>query len=194
MRKTLSGMLAAAVLAVFLIPALAAGMGTRAAAAESAPTAIYSATVTQASPSDSSSGNDTDTDTKTVKPPASGTGWAQDKAGSYYFFRDGVMKKNYWVTDSSAHALWYHVGADGTLDTGFQYITDKTWGSGWFMLKTGNANGDMGAMLTGWQNTGIAGRGWFTTSGMHKGECTYTDAWGNYNPASGVWSDGQTHR
>ena len=192
MKKTLSGVLAAAALAVFLIPALAAGMGGRAAAAEGAPAAIYSAAVTQASPSDSSSGNDTDTDT--AKAPASGTGWAQSKTGAWYYFKNGVMKKDYWVTDSSNHGFWYHVGADGRMTTGFTYITDKTWGSGWFLLQAADTNGSQGRMLTSWQNTGVAGTGWFTTSGMHKGECTYTRAWGDYNPATGVWSDGQTHR
>ena len=143
---------------------------------------------------------DTPTPTPTPTPspdlpaaPTSGTGW-KEYNGNWYYFRDGQLKKNYWVTDSSKHALWYHVGADGTMDTGFQYITDKTWGSGWFMLEDSNANGMQGAMLTGWQETGDARIGWFTTDGMHKGECTWTVAWGDYNPATGVWSDGQTHR
>ena len=193
MRKTLSGVLAAAALAVFLIPALAAGMGGRAAAAEGAPAILYTAAATEASPPDTSSGNDTETDT--VKPPRSGTGWAKDSAGNDYFFKNGRMMKDYWVLDASAHDLWYHVGADGKLTTGFQYVVDKTQPDGWYMFQSTDYNGMRGAMLTGWQQTGSSGWGWFNPShNGYYGECTYTDAWGDYHRSAGVWSDGRTHR
>ena len=102
--------------------------------------------------------------------------------------------KNFWVLYGSQHGLWYHVGADGKLDTGFKYITDKTQNDGWFMLKTTNENGDMGSVMTGWQATGVAGDGWFQPEhNGHYGECTWTKSWGNYNPATGLWADGAAH-
>ena len=119
--------------------------------------------------------------------PAGWTGWKQDAAGAWYYFRNGEMKKDYWVTDSSKHNLWYHVGSDGKMTTGFQFIKDKTHGEGWYMLQSAETNG--------MQGTGTAGWGWFVNKNNgHYGDCTWTKAWGDYNAATGVWADGASHR
>ena len=128
-----------------------------------------------------------------VEPPTSGTGWACDEAaGDYYYFVDGVQKSNYWV--SSQRGLWYYVGRDGKLATGFQYVENPN-GTGWYMFQTDNTNGCIGRMLTGWQWTYTdAGTGWFNTAhGGLNGQCTYTTEWGAYNAATGMWADGIVH-
>ena len=128
-----------------------------------------------------------------VEPPTSGTGWACDEAaGDYYYFVDGVQKSNYWV--SSQRGLWYYVGRDGKLATGFQYVENPN-GTGWYMFQTDDTNGCIGRMLTGWQWTWTkAGTGWFNTAhGGKNGQCTYTTAWGTYNAATGMWADGVIH-
>ena len=78
---------------------------------------------------------------------------------------------------------------------GLQYIENPN-GTGWYMLQYEKDDFNCrGRLLTGWQNTGVAGTGWFTTSrGVEHGKCTYTTAWGDYNATTGLWSDGQSHR
>ena len=128
-----------------------------------------------------------------VDAPASGTGWACDEdTGDYYYFVDGVQKFNYWA--GSQRGLWYYIGLDGKLTTGFQYV-ENTNGTGWYLFQTDNKDGCIGRMLTGWQWTyTAAGTGWFNTAhGGKNGQCTYTTAWGAYNAATGMWADGVVH-
>ena len=132
-----------------------------------------------------------------VDAPKSGTGWAYDKAtGDYYYFVDGVQKFNYWANEPAASkwGYWYYVGADGKLATGLQYVENKN-GTGWYMFQTDNKYGCIGRMLTGWQWTGSdAGMGWFNTAhGGVNGQCTWTEKWGAYNAATGIWGDGIVH-
>ncbi len=129
-----------------------------------------------------------------VDPPKSGTGWAYDEAtGDYYYFVDGVQKFNCWTV--SQRGLWYYIGPDGKLATGFQYVKNNN-GTGWYMFQSDDTNGCIGRMLTGWQQTYTkAGMGWFNTAhGGVNGQCTYTTAWGDYNAATSLWSDGLLHQ
>ncbi len=100
--------------------------------------------------------------------------------GEYYYCKDGKMVKSDWV---KSKGLWYHMGADGTMDTGFIHIVDD-WGDGWYYLEPSNAKGTEGRMRTGWQeiNDATAGHwGWFETrSNGHQGMCTYTTNQGDY--------------
>ena len=128
-----------------------------------------------------------------VAAPVSGSGWACDETtGDCYYFVDGVQKFDYWA--GSQRGLWYYVGSDGKLATGFQYVENSN-GTGWYMFQTDNANGCIGRMLTGWQWTySDAGMGWFNTAhGGVNGQCTYTTEWGAYNAATGMWADGGLH-
>ena len=128
-----------------------------------------------------------------VDVPASGTGWACDETtGDYYYFVNGEQKFDYWV--SSQRGLWYYVGQDGKLATGFQYVHNSN-GTGWYMFQTDNDDGCIGRMLTGWQWTYTgAGMGWFNTGhGGVNGQCTWTEKWGAYSAATGLWADGQYH-
>ena len=133
---------------------------------------------------------------KTVPPvavPAAGTGWACDEdTGNYYYFVDGVQKFDCWVF--SHQGLWYYIGMDGKLATGFRYVQNPN-GTGWYMFQTDNTNGCIGRMLTGWQWTWTeAGTGWFNTAhGGLNGQCTYTTQWGAYSAATGLWADGSVH-
>ena len=124
-----------------------------------------------------------------VDPPKSGTGWAYDEAtGDYYYFVDGVQKFNYWA--ASQRGLWYYIGPNGKMATGFQYARNSN-GTGWYMFQTDNKDGCIGRMLTGWQWTySLAGTGWFNTAhGGVNGQCTYTTAWGSYDAATGMWAN-----
>ena len=128
-----------------------------------------------------------------VDPPKAGTGWACDETtGDYYYFVDGAQKFNYWA--ASERGLWYYIGPDGKMATGFQYVQNRN-GTGWYMFQTDNKDGCIGRMLTGWQWTwSLAGTGWFNTAhGGVNGQCTYSTAWGAYNAATGLWADGQYH-
>ena len=66
--------------------------------------------------------------------------------GEYYYCKDGKMVKSDWV---KSKGLWYHMGADGTMDTGFIHIVDD-WGDGWYYLEESNDKGTQGRMRTGW--------------------------------------------
>ena len=128
-----------------------------------------------------------------VDAPKSGTGWAYDKAtGDYYYFVDGVQKFNYWA--ASQRGLWYYIGLDGKMATGFQYVENEN-GTGWYMFQPDDTNGCIGRMLTGLQWTYTeAGMGWFNTAhGGVNGQCMYTTEWGAYNAATGTWADGLRH-
>ncbi len=203
MRKNIRALLAAAVLAAFLLPSLAAGQGAR--AAEAGPDTPPIAADTADSETDIVEDSSTDTDatpppvTLDIQPPAGGTGWRYvPQTGDYYYFKDGVRKGDYWVgfaDGASAWANnWYYADATGKLLTGFQYLDDLKGGKAWYFLQTTNARGEIGKMLTGWQETGVAGRGWFSPKYGQQGMCTWTDAWGSYDPATGMWEDGLTHR
>ena len=135
-----------------------------------------------------------------VDPPKTngGSGWSYDyDTGDYYYFVDGEPKANYWACDETASqwGFWYYVGSDGKLATGLQYIVNNN-GTGWYFLQPGNDDGCVGKMLTGWQWLGPeAGEGWFSTAhGGVNGQCTWTENWGNYNAATGLWADGLSHR
>ncbi len=101
--------------------------------------------------------------------------------GEYYYCKDGKMVKSDWV---KSKGLWYHMGADGTMDTGFIHIVDD-WGDGWYYLEPSNAKGTEGRMRTGWQDIDDASAGpygWFETrSNGHQGQCTYTKGWGDFD-------------
>ena len=135
-----------------------------------------------------------------VDPPKTngGSGWSYDyDTGDYYYFVDGEPKANYWANeaDASQWGYWYYVGADGKLATGLQYIVNNN-GTGWYFLQPDNADGCIGRMLTGWQWLGPeAGMGWFNTAhGGVNGQCTWTENWGDYDPATGLWEDGLSHK
>ncbi len=112
--------------------------------------------------------------------PEGGKGWAQAEDGTYYYYEDGELVVNKWVKSKN---LWYHMGADGTMDTGFIHIVDD-WGDGWYYLEESNDKGTQGRMRTGWWevNDELTGQwGWFETrSNGHQGMCTYTSAQGDY--------------
>ena len=139
-------------------------------------------------------------DPKEIQPPAGGTGWRYvPETGDYYYFKDYVRKGDYWVGFADGASKWannwYYADATGKLLTGFQYLDDLKGGKAWYMLQTTNANGEIGKMLTGWQQTYTpAGTGYFSPKYGSQGLCTYTTAWGNYNAATGLWGDGQSHR
>ena len=206
MRKNIRALLAAAVLAAFLLPPLAAGQGARAAEAPDMPRIAADTAGTETDIVEDSS---TDTDTPPtvtpapgpddIQPPAGGTGWRYvPETGDYYYFKDGVRKGDYWVgfaDGASAWANnWYYADAAGKLLTGFQYLDDLKDGRAWYFLQTTNARGEIGKMLTGWQETGVAGQGWFSPSYGQQGMCTWTKAWGSYNAAAGLWEDGLAHK
>ncbi len=135
-----------------------------------------------------------------VDPPKTngGTGWSYDyETGDYYYFVNGEPKANYWANEAAASmwGYWYYVGADGKLATGLQYIENNN-GTGWYFLQPSNADGCIGRMLTGWQWLGPeAGMGWFNTAhGGKNGQCTWTENWGDYNAATGLWADGLSHK
>ena len=135
-----------------------------------------------------------------VDPPKTneGSGWSYDyDTGDYYYFVEGEPKANYWAKDENASqwGFWYYVGSDGKLATGLQYIENNN-GTGWYFLQPGNADGCVGKMLTGWQWLGPeAGEGWFNTAhGGVNGQCTWTENWGDYDPATGLWEDGLSHK
>ncbi len=135
-----------------------------------------------------------------IQPPAGGTGWRYvPETGDYYYFKDYVRKGDYWVgfaDGASAWANnWYYADATGKLLTGFQYLDDLKGGKAWYMLQVDNANGEIGKMLSGRLNTYTdAGYGVFSPNYGSQGMCTYTDSWGSYNAATGLWGDGQAHR
>ena len=204
MRKNIRAILAAAVLAAFLLPSLAAGQGARAAEAPDMPRMLAD---TSGSETDIVvDGSATDTDTPPTAPPdippapKSGTGWMQSETtGDIYFYKDYQLKKGFWVGNKDGASRWannwYYVGDDGRLLTGFHYLDDLKGGKAWYMLQTTNINGEIGKMLSGrhWTFTD-AGWGEFSPSYGSQGMCTYTTAWGSYNAATGLWADGSAHR
>ena len=118
---------------------------------------------------------------KTVK-----DGWVQAANGDFYYYKNGQMVKNQWVM--STRGLWYHMSASGVMDTGLTYITDASWGNGWYYLQESNRSDNcIGMMLKGWQKIiddngyGAGSIGWFETrTNGHGGKCTYTDGWGDF--------------
>ena len=203
MRKNIWAILAAAVLTAFFLPSMAAGQGARAAEAPDMPpvAADTAGSDTDIVVEDSS----TDTDAPPtvtpdpIQPPAGGTGWRYvPQTGDYYYFKDYVRKGDYWVGKAEGASawpdLWYYADASGRLLTGFQYLDDLKGGKAWYMLQVGDANGTTGKMLTGWQETYVAGRGYFSPSYGSQGMCLSTADWGKYDPATGLWADGLSHR
>ena len=207
MRKNIRALLAAAVLAAFLLPPLAAGQGAR--AAEAGPDVPRIIADGADSETDIVEDSSTDTDATPTPaptpgpdpdipdPPRSGTGWKENAAGDIYFYKDYQLKKGFWVGSKDGASKWannwYYVGDDGRMATGFRYLDDLKGGKAWYMLQTTNNNGEIGKMLTGWQETGVAGRGWFSPNYGSQGMCTWTAAWGSYNAATGMWGDGLSH-
>ena len=121
---------------------------------------------------------------------ATANGWVKED-GSWYYYKNGTMLQDYWLFgEGSANGLWYYLGKDGKMATGFQYVENPN-GTGWFMFQDTNYNGCEGALLSGWQATGVAGTGWFETRhNGHFGECTWTSAWGDYDRSTNTWSNG----
>ena len=107
--------------------------------------------------------------------------------GDYWVgFADGASK---WANS------WYYADANGKLLTGFQYLDDLKGGKAWYRLQVTNDRGEIGKMLTGWQWTySDAGTGWFESKYCSQGMCTWTEKWGSYNAATGLWGDGLTHK
>ena len=110
------------------------------------------------------------------QPPASGTGWIRYD-NDWYYFENGTMQYSEWVYMKGS-GLWYYVGADGKMLTGFQYVENN-----WYFFRTGGDT--VGSVQSGWvllgkTTSGKDNWGWFTTS--HKGnfgKCTYTTQWGD---------------
>ena len=135
-----------------------------------------------------------------VPPPKTnnGTGWSYDyNTGDFYYFVEGEQKFGYWACDENASmwGYWYYVNPNGKLAHGFQYVVDDN-GTGWYFLQPDNDDGCVGRMLDGWQWLGPdIGMGWFNTGhGGKNGQCTWTEKWGSYDPATGLWEDGLSHR
>ena len=107
------------------------------------------------------------------------TGWADNALGQRFYFRDGQQVFGQWIDGA------YYVQSNGVLATGFQYVESDA-GAGFYLFNA--ADPDMGRMLTGWQQVSEGNFGWFdnTPGSPHYGQCTYTDAWGqfdnNYRP------------
>ncbi len=143
-----------------------------------------------------------DKPTAPVEPPKTngGTGWSYDYGtGEWYFFKKGALVANYWVGKIDGASQWdnnwYYVGADGKMLTGMQYLDDLKGGRAWYMLQTTNDRQEIGKMLTGWQWTyAAAGEGYFSPKYGSQGMCTWTEAWGSYNAATGLWTDGLSHK
>ncbi len=137
---------------------------------------------------------------ESIKPPAGGTGWRYvPETGDYYYFKNYKRVGDFWIGKAEGGSkwadLWYYADADGKLLTGFQYLDDLKGGKAWYMLQVDNENGTTGKMLTDWQWTYTrAGWGYFSPSYGSQGMCLYTDAWGEYNAAWGLWQDGLAHR
>ena len=74
--------------------------------------------------------------------PASGTGWAQNEAGDWFYFKKGEPVSDNWV---KVNGKWYHLDADGVMETGL--ITDKD-GAIYYLKEDAPSQG---SMLTGWQ-------------------------------------------
>ena len=104
------------------------------------------------------------------------SGWMQNRDGLYFYFRDGQMVTDEWIT--GRYGQWYYIQLNGVMATGFTYVSNAS-SSGFFYFATGG--NDEGAMLTGWQNISEGNAGWFETAhNGHYGSCTYTDAWGEF--------------
>ena len=135
-----------------------------------------------------------------IKPPAGGTGWRYvPETGDYYYFKNNKRVGDYWVGFADGASKWannwYYADATGKLLTGFQYLDDLKGGKAWYMLQTTNDRGEIGKMLTGWQETFSDARmGYFSPKYGSQGMCTWTENWGNYNAATGLWADGLSHR
>ena len=107
--------------------------------------------------------------------PAGGSGWVHS-GPNWYYYQNGTMLTSQWVM--SAKGLWYYLGADGVMYTGFQKV-----GAKYFYFTPGGAT--VGAAQSGWivigeTRGGQTNWGWFQTKhNGHFGECTYTTEWGN---------------
>ena len=136
-----------------------------------------------------------------IKPPAGGTGWRWvESEQTYYYFKNGRRVGDYWVGFADGASQWannwYYADADGRLLTGLQYLDDLKGGKAWYMLQTTNDHGEMGKMLTGFQWTydAAVGMGWFSPVYGSQGMCTWTETWGAYSAATGLWADGLSHK
>ncbi len=111
--------------------------------------------------------------------PASGTGWVKATDGTWYYYKDKVLQKSKWIYGKGG--LWYYVGPDGAMWTGFRKI-----GNAWFMLQTGTEGGTQGKLVTsknGWINDpAIPGDAYARTdrNSGHFGEITWTAAYGDF--------------
>ena len=65
--------------------------------------------------------------------------------GTWYYYKDKVLQSSKWIYGKGG--LWYYVGADAKMVTGFHKIGDA-----WFMLQTGTEGGVQGKLLSGWIN------------------------------------------
>ena len=133
-------------------------------------------------------------------PPKSGTGWSYDyDTGEWYFYKNNKLVANYWVGKIDGASQWdnnwYYVGADGKMLTGMQYLDDLHGGYGWYFLQPSDDRGEIGKMLTGFQWVGgDYGECWFSKASGSSGKCTWSEKWGEYNAAAGLWADGLEHK
>ncbi len=109
--------------------------------------------------------------------PASGTGWVKATDGTWYYYKDKALQKSKWIYGKGG--LWYYVGPDGDMWTGFKKI-----GNAWFMLQTGTEGGVQGKLLSGWINDpAIPGKDAYARTDRnsgHFGEITWTAANGDF--------------
>ena len=124
--------------------------------------------------------------------PASGTGWVENEVtGDIYFYKDGEVKKGFWVGKvdgaSKWDNTWYYVGGDGRMLTGMWYLDDLHGGAGWYFLQPTDDNGQIGKMLTGWQWLGgDYGTCYFSKKAGESGKCTYSTELGSWNGVTWV--------
>ena len=104
----------------------------------------------------------------------SGTGWAQDSAGNWYYFVNSKLQTNLWV---QAGSYWYYVKADGKMADN----EVLTIGSATYCFAKG------GAMATGWQK--IDGHWSYFNSAMKTGWLSWYGSW-YYLDTNGVMVTG----
>ena len=156
MKKTITGLLTVAAAVAFLLPVLAAGTGSAAAAGDvreaySGP-AVVNSTDTD-TPDDPSSGTDTGGwntsggETYYYKNGKKLTGWQVIDGGWYYFDKkSGAMLHDKWLYDGA----WYFLDPDGRMKEGFDQIALGRSDDGWYYFNEKH-DGSYGRMMTGWQ-------------------------------------------
>jgi len=126
----------------------------------------------------------------TAAPTVTTDGWAYDGLGWMYSYSGGVYAQGEWLKDNG---VWYFIGGDGYMMTGWQLLDDK-----WYYFGTN------GKMATGWRK--IDGKYYYFRGGAMvkgwkklKGEWYYFTGGGamvtGWKKIGGVWylftEDGQ---